>query len=61
MAGYQKLTETKEQMLIGRVSHLYDEGYTPSEISGIVQQPLTRVNKWIKLSIAAKDKTDKGV
>ena len=53
MAGFIKLSKTKEALMVGRTKHMHDEGKTPEQIAEALKQPIQRVNYWIGLCVQA--------
>lgn len=49
MAGYKRLTETQEQMMIGRTYFMWKNGSTNAKIAECLKRPITQVDEWIEM------------
>lgn len=57
MARFEKLTEIREKIMIGRTKKLWDAGYNSLEISKKLHRPIDQVHEWIKFVVAAEKAT----
>ena len=49
MAGYVRLTKTREQTMVGRTYFMLRNGYTNAEIAERLKRPIRQVDEWVEM------------
>lgn len=55
MENYKTLTETQENIMIGRTYFMWRNGSTNAEIAACLKRPIEEVNEWVEMCKEADD------